>query len=77
MDTPQSSKVNNRMMAAVIQEQDVDIATSALVKLGLKVERLPSTGGFLGRRNATLLVVLNTSQEKAAIETLGKTCRRS
>lgn len=52
----QSAHIPNKVMIVVIQAQDVDNAESALCDLALNVFRLPSIGGFLGRRNATLLV---------------------
>lgn len=76
MDQKLRTNPINRLMAAVVQEQDVENAMSALTKLGISVTRLPSTGGFLGRRNATLLVGLNEGQEEIAIRTLSKSCRR-
>jgi uncharacterized protein YaaQ len=66
----------NRLMAAVIQEQDVENATNSLNELGLPVTRLASTGGFLGRRNTTLLIGLSAGQEETIVHTLSKTCRR-
>ncbi len=76
METTPKSKSINRLMTAVIQEQDIDTATDALLNLGLVVERMPSTGGFLGRRNATLLIGLNENQVQAAVQALSRTCRR-
>lgn len=70
-----STKIN-RLMAAVIQEQDLENSLSALTKLGLFVTRLPSTGGFLGRRNVTLLVGFSAGQEELAVDALNKSCRR-
>ncbi len=43
------------LMMAVLQEQDVEMATRALEGLGASVVYMASTGGFLGRKNATLL----------------------
>jgi hypothetical protein len=43
------------LMTAIVQEQDVDVAERALALLEVPVIHLASTGGFLGRRNATLL----------------------
>jgi uncharacterized protein YaaQ len=37
---------------------------------------LPSIGGFLGRRNATLLIGLNESLVEPAMQSLRKSCRR-
>ncbi len=66
----------NRLMAAVIQEQDVENASNALTALGVPVTRLASTGGFLGRRNTTMLIGLSAGQEETIVRTLGQTCRR-
>lgn len=66
----------NRLMIAVVQEQDIESATNALTKLGLSVIRLPSVGAFLGRRNATLLIGMSEHQVEAAEKALKKSCRR-
>lgn len=66
----------NRLMTAVIQEQDIENATRALNRIGITVTRLPSVGGFLARRNATLLIGFNAGQEKATVDALSKSCRR-
>ncbi len=76
MDDNLRGKTVNRLMTAVIQEQDAEGAISALTKLGVSVTRLPSIGGFLGRRNATLLIGLNDSLVEPSIQTLRKSCRR-
>jgi uncharacterized protein YaaQ len=64
------------LLMAVIQAQDTDTAVNALEKIGVKVTRLPSVGGFLGRRNATILIGLPDAIREAAIEALNKTCRQ-
>jgi uncharacterized protein YaaQ len=74
---PQTSfKDINRIMTAVVQEQDVDNAINSLLHLGISVTRLASTGGFLGRRNATLIIGVNDRQVEEAIQALTKSCRR-
>jgi CPA1 family monovalent cation:H+ antiporter len=65
-----------QLIAAVIQEQDLENAISSLSKLGLSVTNLPSVGGFLGRRNVTLLIGLPKGQEEAAVRALNQSCRR-
>jgi uncharacterized protein YaaQ len=65
----------NRLMTVVVQEQDVDSAVRALSKQKLSVTRLPSTGGFLGRRSTTLLIGLSTGQEELVVSILHKNCR--
>lgn len=64
------------LMLAVVQEQDRDEATRALADLDLPVVYLFSAGGFLGRRNATLLIGLRDGQEAEAINVLQQTCRQ-
>jgi uncharacterized protein YaaQ len=44
--------------------------------LGAPVVYLSSAGGFLGRRNATVLVGLPESNEEQALEVLRTTCRQ-
>lgn len=64
------------MLFAVVQEQDVEVACQALSRLNLTITRLPSIGGFLGRRNVTLMVGLPCDREKAAMDALQKSCRQ-
>ncbi len=66
----------NRLLSAVIQEQDLENALSALSKLGFSVTHFPSTGGFLGRRNITLLIGLVKGQEKNAVDALSGSCKK-
>jgi uncharacterized protein YaaQ len=47
-----------------------------LIQPGISVARLPSTGGFLGRRNSTLLIGLNDSLIQTVLQSLRKSCRR-
>lgn len=65
----------NRLMTAVVQEQDAEMAIRSLRNKGFALTRLPSTGGFLGRRSATLLIGLEHGQEEMVVKILSKTCR--
>lgn len=71
-----SEKNIHHLLFAVVQEQDIDTATRALEALGLPVVFLSSAGGFLGRRNATLLIGLSEGREEAAIKSLQESCRQ-
>ncbi len=64
------------LICAVIQAQDLDNTQDLLANLGFVFTRLPSVGGFLGRRNATLLIGLTKDQLPAALEALHETCRQ-
>jgi len=66
----------NQILIAVVQAQDAEPAHNALAELGLSVTRLPSVGGFLGRRNATLLIGLPQDRQADAVETLNQNCRQ-
>jgi CPA1 family monovalent cation:H+ antiporter len=65
----------NRLVTAIIQEQDVESAVSSLVKLGFSITRLPSSGGFLGRRSTTLLIGLDEGMEESMTRALTQSCR--
>lgn len=69
-----SSPTFDRLVAAVLQEQDVDVAVRALSQLEMHVTRLPSVGGFLGRRSATLLIVFPHGKEEQLVDVLHQTC---
>ena len=64
------------LIMAVVQEQDIEKATNAAEAIGAPVVYLASTGGFLGRRNATLLIGLPEGLETDLVDTLHKTCRQ-
>ncbi len=64
------------LMIAVVQAQDAEVAKDTLSRMGLTIERLPSVGGFLGRRNATLLIGMREEQREVVIEALNRACRQ-
>lgn len=64
------------LMLAVVQGQDVDMAIQSLTDEGISVTRLPSVGGFLGRKNATLMIDIEDTQTERAIDMLNQTCRQ-
>jgi len=63
-------------MAVVIQSEDLESAFSALRELGFAVTRMNSSGGFLRRRNVTLLIGLSHGEEDAAVEALSASCKK-
>jgi len=64
------------LLVAVIQDQDLDAATNVLKETGAPVTFLSSSGGFLGRRNATLLIGLPDNKEADALAALRNVCRQ-
>jgi uncharacterized protein YaaQ len=64
------------IMLAVVQEQDIETATRALEPLGATVVYMASAGGFLGRKNATLLIALPDGRDQEALKVLEASCRQ-
>ena len=66
-----------RLVTAVVQQQDEDLALKALSDLKVPVFHLASSGGFLGRRNATLLIGLRGEDDaERVVRALQKSCRQ-
>ncbi|GAB4543449.1 MAG: cyclic-di-AMP receptor [Anaerolineales bacterium] len=64
------------MLVAVIQDQDLDSATEMLQHIGASMTYLSSMGGFLGRRNATLLIGIPFEKQQDALIALHDACRQ-
>jgi uncharacterized protein YaaQ len=64
------------LLVAVIQAQDFDSANNSLTRMGMSVTRLPSIGGFLGRRNLTLMIGTPQGKEAEAMSALHDNCRQ-
>lgn len=64
------------LLLAVVQEQDLEPATKALQAIGASLTYLSSAGGFLGRRNATLLIGLPFDKKTEALAALHEACRQ-
>ncbi|MGC8856294.1 MAG: cyclic-di-AMP receptor [Anaerolineae bacterium] len=73
MNAPQSSSF---LILAIVQDQDAEVAIQALETFATQVVYLASVGGFLGRRNATLLIALPAEHLSAALQSLQTTCRQ-
>ena len=66
----------HRLMTAVVQDQDLDLALRTLKELNVPAIHLVSSGGFLGRRNATLVVGLPDNMEVTVIQALSISCHQ-
>ncbi|MCJ7624233.1 MAG: cyclic-di-AMP receptor [Anaerolineaceae bacterium] len=64
------------LLIVIIQAQDLDNAQDALTTHELTITRLPSVGGFLGRRNSTLLIVLKENRIQDAMQAIKENCRQ-
>ena len=67
---------NMVILLAVLQAQDADLVTSALRKFGVPAFELSSTGAFLGRKNLTLLLPVETTNVELVLSELKRNCRQ-
>jgi len=66
----------DELLIVIVQGQDAEIAIDSLIEEGFGVTRLPSVGGFLGRRSATLMIGVTSDRAADAIDILNNTCRK-
>ena len=75
-ESENSKHLKDRLLIAVVQGQDANVAIDTLLDEGFGVTRLPSMGGFLGRRSASLMIGVSSDKEEDVIAALHKTCRK-
>ncbi len=63
-----------KLICAIVRHFDGDEVVHALISQGYRVTRLASTGGFLRRGNATLLIGTEDHQVDEVIETIRAAC---
>lgn len=71
--TPPISE-KQKLLIAVVQAQDCEIAMDVLNNEAYSVTRLPSVGAFLGKRNATFLIGTSGEDQEKVIELLKNAC---
>ena len=59
-----------KLVVAILQDDDADHTSEALLGAGFRLTRLKTTGGFFHRGNATLLIGVEAERVDAAIETI-------
>lgn len=67
---------NMVILLAVLQAQDAEMVTGALKKYGISGYELSSTGAFLGRKNITLLIPIQTENMELVLSELKRNCRQ-
>ena len=63
-----------KLIIAIVKDVDDVPVTSQLVEKGFRVTRVASTGGFLRRGNATLLILTEPERLQEAINVLHDSC---
>ena len=74
--TSETDKTRDTLLFAVIQSQDADIVDNIFREMNISITKLPSTGAFLGRRNATLLIGIPEDRQQVIMDTLKEHCRQ-
>jgi len=63
-----------KLIIAVVQGEDVQRTVQALTDKGISSTRVSSTGGFLQRGNATLLIGVDDGQVASALDLIRENC---
>ncbi|MBR6090977.1 MAG: cyclic-di-AMP receptor [Anaerolineaceae bacterium] len=64
----------SNIMFAIVQAQDADIAQQALKSIEIDSYQMPSVGGFLGRKNITLIINTPEGRNEEIIDILKASC---
>ena len=59
-----------RLIIAILRDADGEEVLKALLDAGFRVTRIASTGGFLRRGNATLLIGVEKERVELAMQTI-------
>jgi uncharacterized protein YaaQ len=65
----------NKLIIAVVQNDDADAVVDALLEADFRTTRLASTGGFLRRGNTTLLIGAFEDQIDPVLEIIRRNAR--
>jgi uncharacterized protein YaaQ len=64
------------ILLVVLQAQDADLVTNSLRRSAITAFELSSTGAFLGRKNVTLLIPVETANVELVVSELKRNCRQ-
>ncbi len=65
-----------KLIIAIVQDEDVDALTEALVSAGHRFTKVSTTGSFLRTGNSSLLIGVEDAAVDGVLEILKRTCRR-
>ena len=64
------------ILLVVLQSQDAELVEAELKKIGVSGYELSSTGAFLGRKNITMLIPVQTDKVELVLSELKRNCRQ-
>jgi len=65
-----------KLILAVVQDEDTDALTEALVKAGYRFTKISTTGSFLRTGNTSLMIGVEEAAMQGVMTILQRTCRR-
>lgn len=65
-----------KLVIAIVQDEDTDTLTRALIEAGYRFTKISTTGSFLRTGNTSLLIGLEDAQVPDVLAILRRTCRR-
>lgn len=71
-----SKKRPMKLVIAIVQDEDADPVVRELIESGFSVTKIGSTGGFLRRGNATLVIAVESQQLARVVDILQTRCRK-
>ncbi len=66
-----------KMIVAILQDEDAETVTQALMNSELSVTEIASTGGFLRQGSSTLMIGVNSESVDDAIQIINNNCTPS
>lgn len=67
---------HDSLLLAIVQSQDVDMLEQSLSEINIDTNRLPSIGGFLGRKNVTLLIRTPPEKREKVQDVIKSICKQ-
>jgi uncharacterized protein YaaQ len=65
-----------KLIFAIVQDEDADNLTDALIGEGFRITRIGSTGSFLRMGNSSLMVGVDDHQVPQVVSIIRRVCRR-
>ena len=65
-----------KLVIAIVQDEDTDALTQALIAAGYRFTKVSTTGSFLRTGNTSLLIGIEDAQVPSVLNILRRTCRR-
>jgi uncharacterized protein YaaQ len=65
-----------KLIIAVVQDEDTDALTEALISAGFRFTKISTTGSFLRTGNTSLMIGVEDAGVQTVLTILQRTCRR-